>query len=112
MATSASGCFIEIFKFWDPADSDHGLISTARFGLPGLEPSYQYFAMRLRSRSIAGQVHSTNPIPSFQNSLFHPSFIDQICILWVDVMEPSGHIPIHMLFVHIRVFLGLQSPRI
>jgi hypothetical protein len=109
MATSAGGCFIEIFKFRDPAVSDHGLISTARFGLPGLEPGYQYFSIRLRSRPIAGQVHTTNPIPSFENSLFHPSFEDQICIIWVDVMEPSGHIPMHTLFVHIRVFLGLDT---
>ena len=96
---------IEIFNF-----DGNVITSKVRFGLPALPPNCNgYMLMRARSYPISDDIAmSRDPLPSLERSLFYPSPEDRICCISCQMPADTY---IRKLFVHIRVFLGMD-PRV
>src|ERR1700691_1309349 len=89
--------------------SDHALMSKVRFGLPALAVDpFRYSSMRARSNPITHNIHMFKPLPSLEKHLFYPTQEDRICAIVCYLDQPQEDIFICKLFVHIRVFLGMD----
>jgi hypothetical protein len=109
LTTNSSAGFIGIYEFEDPAISGDGLKLKGRFRLPSLAVGCSYNFMNTSCYPVADNTwHSRSPIPSLQESLFRPSPDDLICAIYIPVQQLGGPTLSHTLFIHIRVFIGLD----
>jgi hypothetical protein len=118
LVTKIIGNCIDIYKIDDSFISDHILTSMVRFELPALAlgrtrwPSPPHYSdMLARSYPKADHIHMTNSLSSLTKPLFYPTPEDRICEISCYVNEPIQMSRIIKLYVHIRVFLGMD-PRV
>ena len=107
LVTCPRSGFIELYDFQDPAIFDNDLTYRSRFSLPVLQFGCKYSNLfNINSHLPANRTCS--PIPSHKKSSFQPSPKDRICSVCVLLHDALGTSMIFTLYIHIRVFFGLD----
>jgi hypothetical protein len=106
LVTCPHSGLIVLYDFHAPAVSYNGLICKGRFSLPLLQLGSSYSLLFASSHPPASGTYS--PIPSLEKSLFYPSPEDRICSVCIPLRDALGTYGMFTLYIHIRVFLGLD----
>jgi hypothetical protein len=109
LITCPSQGTIEIYEFSDPAVSHSGPTCKGIFKLPLLQPLRNYVALHANSYPLVNRPWVSNPIPPLHTPLFSPSPEDRICVVHIPLINDLGHQFTSSLFIHSRVFFGLDS---
>jgi hypothetical protein len=108
LVTSARGGFVGIYNFDDPAVSNRGIIAKAKFSLPDLVAGRQYTTLYASSYPLVTDSHVRHHNTALEEPLFKFSSEDRICTISIPSYETTTPLVRIRLFIHLRVFFGLD----